>query len=110
MNGMLYKLEVFVPESHFDPVCQALWSADAGHIGRYDHCLSWSKVNSCWRSLEGTNPYHGEIGQTTWAEEYKIEVCCTGEQLSTVLQAVKEAHPYEEPVICVLPMADSGLR
>ena len=109
MDATLYKLEIFVPESHFEPVCQALWASDAGHIGQYDHCLSWSKVNSCWRSLEGSHPVHGEIGSETWAEDYKVEVCCTAAQLKAVLCSVKEAHPYEEPVINVLPMAGSGL-
>ena len=52
----VYKLEIFLPEDHFDPICQALWSVDAGHIGQYDRCLSWSRVNSCWRPLAGTDP------------------------------------------------------
>ena len=38
------KLEIFLPEDHFDPICQALWSVDAGHIGQYDRCLSWSRA------------------------------------------------------------------
>ena len=49
MTESVYKLEIFLPEDHFDPICQALWSVDAGHIGQYDRCLSWSRVNSCWR-------------------------------------------------------------
>ena len=59
MTESVYKLEIFLPEESFDPVCRALWSADAGHIGRYDRCLSWSRVHSCWRPLEGTDPYLG---------------------------------------------------
>ena len=51
MECALYKLEIFVPESHFEAVCRALWDQDAGHIGNYDRCLSWSRVNSCWRPL-----------------------------------------------------------
>ena len=59
MTESVYKLEIFLPEDHFDPICQALWSVDAGHIGQYDRCLSWSRVNSCWRPLAGTDPYLG---------------------------------------------------
>ena len=40
------KLEIFVPESHLEAVRQALASVDAGHIGQYDGCLSWSPVTS----------------------------------------------------------------
>ena len=95
MTESVYKLEIFLPEESFDPVCRALWSADAGHIGRYDRCLSWSRVHSCWRPLEGTDPYLGRPGQLYRAEE--------------TLAAVKAAHPYEEPVINVLPLYKTGL-
>lgn len=106
---MLYKLEIFVPESHFPAVRDALWAAGAGHIGAYDRCMSWSGVQSCWRALEGTSPYHGAVGELTQAQEIKIETCCRGEQLTGVLSAVRAAHPYEEPVINVLPLCATGL-
>lgn len=109
MDIKYYKLEIFAPESHFETVRQALWAADAGHIGNYDHCLSWSPVNSCWRSLEGTTPFNGTVGELTQAKEIKIEVCCQAEKLEQVLAAVKRAHPYEEPGINVIPMMGTGL-
>ena len=34
MEHRFYKLEIFVPEDYFAAVRQALWSVDAGHIGR----------------------------------------------------------------------------
>ena len=105
----LYKLEIFLPESHFESVRQALWSVDAGHIGQYDRCLSWSRVQSCWRPLEGADPYHGTPGELSQAEEIKIEVCCQAAQLAETLKAVKAAHPYEEPIINVLPLLATGL-
>ena len=80
MEYSLYKLEIFVPPEAFAPVRQALFSVDAGHIGNYDRCLSWSPVKSCWWPLEGT------------------------------LQAIRAAHPYEEPVINVLPLLATGLE
>ncbi len=106
---MTFKLEIFVPESHFEPVRQALWEADAGHLGRYDRCLSWSRVHSCWRPLEGASPWEGTPGVLSREEEVKIEVCCREECLEQTLAAVKAAHPYEEPVINVLPLAATGL-
>ena len=105
----LCKLEIFVPESHFSAVRQALWQADGGHIGRYDRCLSWSEVNSCWRPLEGTHPYDGVPGELSQAREIKLEVCCKAEELKGTLEAVKAAHPSEEPVINVLPLLGTGL-
>ena len=105
----LYKLEIFLPESHFETVRQALWSVDAGHIGAYDRCLSWSRVQSCWRPLDGATPYDGTPGELSQADEIKIEVCCRGERLAETLAAIKAAHPYEEPVINVLPLMGTGL-
>ena len=109
MECALYKLEIFVPESHFEAVRRALWEQDAGHIGNYDRCLSWSRVNSCWRPLEGTAPYDGVPGELSQATELKIEVCCKGSRLADTLAAVKKAHPYEEPVINVIPLYRTGL-
>ncbi len=103
------KLEIFLPESHLEAVCRALWSADAGHIGAYDRCLSWSRVHSCWRPLEGTSPFLGTPGELYRAEEVKVEVCCLHERLGETLEAVRRAHPYEEPVINVIPLAATGL-
>ena len=103
------KLEIFLPPSHLEAVQAALRQADAGHIGRYDSCLSYHPVTSCWRPLEGTDPYLGRPGQLCRAEEIKIEVCCPAARLDKTLAAVKAAHPYEEPVINVLPLYKTGL-
>ena len=78
MEHRFYKLEIFVPEDYFAAVRQALWSVDAGHIGEYDRCLSWSRVNSCWRPLEGADPFEGIPGELSQEQELKIEVCCRG--------------------------------
>ncbi|MEA4933515.1 MAG: cytochrome C biogenesis protein [Lawsonibacter sp.] len=109
MEAAVYKLEIFVPERHLDRIFQALWSVDAGHIGKYDRCLSWSRVSSCWRPLEGADPYDGVVGQLFQREEIKVEVCCWAQRLEETLNAVKTAHPYEEPVINVLPLKKTGL-
>ena len=103
------KLEIFLPESHLQALRAALQSVDAGHLGTYDSCLSYSRVTSCWRPLEGTAPYDGVPGELSQAAELKIEVCCKGSCLADTLAAVKKAHPYEEPVIYVLPLAGTGL-
>ena len=94
------KLEIYLPESHLEAVQQALWSVDAGHIGRYDCCLSYSPVIGAWRPLAGTAPYLGRMGEVCHAPELKVEV---------TLAAVKRAHPYEEPVINVIPLYRTGL-
>ena len=103
------KLEIFIPESHLRALQQALADVDAGHIGKYDCCLSYSPVTSCWRPLEGTSPYLGRAGELSTEPELKVEVTCRTERLEETLRAVRAVHPYEEPVINAIPLLSTGL-
>jgi hypothetical protein len=100
----MVKLEIFIPCTHLEPLREALRSAGAGAMGNYDSALSYSLVKGCWRPLPGANPYDGEIGVLAEADEYKVEVCCPKQNLKQALEAVKAVHPYETPVINVIPL------
>ena len=102
------KMEIFLPETHLGLLQTALQEVDAGHIGHYDCCLSYSRVTSCWRPLEGTSPYLGRAGELSTEPELKVEVICRTERVVETLEAVKRVHPYEEPVINVLPLYRTG--
>ncbi len=104
MEYQYCKLEVFIPETHLPALQKALQAADAGHIGNYDCCLSYSRVNSCWRPLEGAMPYLGTQGEISSEPELKVEAVCRTEQVEKTIEAIKEIHPYEEPVIHVIPL------
>lgn len=98
------KLEIFIPETHLAILQTALQAVDAGHIGNYDCCLSYSPVIGCWRPLEGTSPYLGSVGEISSKPELKVEVTCRTEQVDETVEAVKKVHPYEELVINVIPL------
>lgn len=98
------KLEIFLPETHLTALQKALQAVDAGHIGSYDCCLSYSRVTGCWRPLEGASPYLGEVGEISAEPELKVEVTCLTERVDATVDAVKAVHPYEEPVINVIPL------
>ncbi len=98
------KLEIFIPATHFEKLQRTLQEVDAGHIGTYDSCLSYSQVLSCWRPLEGTHPYLGIVGEVSTEPELKVEVTCLAEKVDLTVEAVKKVHPYEEPVIQVIPL------
>ena len=102
------KLEIYIPESHFTALQKALQSADAGHIGNYDCCLSYSRVRGTWRPLQGARPYIGEEGIVSEAEELKVEVNVRKVKLASTLRAIRSVHPYEEPVINVIPLYAFG--
>ena len=110
------KLEIFIPETHLKALQKALQEVDAGHIGNYDSCMSYSPVTGCWRPLEGSSPFIGKCGTISTEPELKAEVTCRTERLEETLaaikktlRAIKEVHPYEEPVINVIPLYRTGM-
>lgn len=103
------KIEIFIPATHFEALQKALQEVDAGHVGVYDSCLSFSEVKGCWRPLEGSSPYNGEIGKLTYGSEYKVEVLCRADQADRTVAAIRKVHPYEVPVINVIPLWKTGL-
>ena len=109
MNVSFCKLEIFIPETHLEALQTALQSVDAGHIGNYDSCLSYSRVMGTWRPLPGTAPYIGEEGKISCEPELKVEVTIRAERLEETIRAVRSVHPYEEPVINAIPLWGTGL-
>lgn len=105
-----YKLEIFIPEAHFSKLRDALQSVDAGHIGNYDCCLSYSKVIGTWRPLAGTAPFIGKENEISEEEELKVEVTVREDILDETLKAIKAVHLYEEPVINVIELYRTGLQ
>ncbi|MCC8025891.1 MAG: cytochrome C biogenesis protein [Clostridium sp.] len=103
------KLEIFIPETHLGQLQEAMQKVDAGHIGAYDCCMSFSPVTGCWRPLEGSQPYVGAWGNISMEPELKVELTCLRERVKETVAAVKEVHPYEEPVINVIPLFMTGM-
>lgn len=105
MNNFVYcKVEIFIPETHLSKLQEALQGVDAGHIGNYDSCLSFSKVTGCWRPLNGSRPYIGEENTISSEPELKVEVTCLYNNVDITIDAIKRIHPYEVPVINVIPL------
>lgn len=106
MNLKKLKLETYIPETHLIQLRDALCDEGAGKIGNYDSCMSYSRVSGTWRPLEGANPYNGRVGEISEGEEIKVEVVIRAEQAHDVVEAVRRVHPYEEPVINLIPLLD----
>ena len=104
MDFKYCKLEIFIPEENFPELQKASQSVDAGHIGNYDSCVSCSRLTSYWRPLEGTDPYIGKAGEISCEPEIKAEVTVFKEKVDETIEAIKKVHPYEEPVINVIPI------
>jgi uncharacterized protein (TIGR00730 family) len=102
------KIEIYIPKTHLALLQDTLRSADAGHIGNYDSCLSFSEATGCWRALPGSSPYEGEFNTICEAVEYKVEVICLKSRAEETIRAIKEIHPYEVPVINAIPLFKTG--
>ena len=102
----MYKLCVYVPETHLEMVKHALFAAGAGRIGNYDSCCWQVAGQGQFRPLAGSAPYLGQTGQVETVLEYKVELVCADELIAAAVAALKQAHPYEEPAYQVWQLAD----
>ena len=92
----LLKLVTFVPKSHKDQVCHALYNAGAGHIGAYSHCSFQIEGKGSFKPNNHSNPYVGKVGKLEEVEEVRLELILPKHTIKQVIHALKQAHPYEE--------------
>lgn len=102
----MYKLVFFVPDKSLEAVKQALFAAGAGRQGNYQQC--------CWQTLgrgqfcpvDGANPAIGEVGQLEQLDEWRVEMICDAEHIRAAVEALLNAHPYEEVAYDLLQLVD----
>ncbi|SDU42362.1 Nif3-like dinuclear metal center hexameric protein [Gordonia westfalica] len=104
----LDKWVVMVPEGNVEQVSEAMFAAGAGAIGDYRDC-SWTVVGTGqFEAREDATPTIGEIGTRTHVDEARVEMVAARSIRGSVLAALRNAHPYEEPAFDVFELADLG--
>jgi dinuclear metal center YbgI/SA1388 family protein len=103
------KVVVFAPSASRAEVVAAAFAAGAGRIGAYEGCSFSSAGLGTFFGTEGANPAVGQAGRHETVRERRIEVLCPGDRLAAVVEAIRAAHPYEEPAIDVYPLHPQGL-
>jgi hypothetical protein len=98
------KIEVYLPREFVIPVRDALHAVGAGRVGQYDHCVSVTEVSGYWRPLDGAHPYAGARGEISAGMECKLEVLCPAPLALDAVRAIRRVHPYEEPIVNVIPL------
>ena len=93
----IYELVVYVPATHSEKVKSALFAAGAGKLGNYDCCCFSVPGTGEFRPLAGSRPFAGRAGVAAKVPEVRLEMICREEVLRGVLDALKQAHPYETP-------------
>ena len=104
MKNEIVKIVVFVPKTHGDAVRKALGDSGAGIIGDYHHCSISTEGVGRFIPGENADPYIGKVGVAEQVIEERIETPCNKSDLKEIIQAVKKAHPYEQPVIEIYPL------
>jgi dinuclear metal center YbgI/SA1388 family protein len=97
-ENRLLKLVTFVPEAYTEQVRQSLFLAGAGSIRAYDNCSFNISGEGTFQATAGTNPFVGEQGKLHTEKETRIEVIVKKELKNSVISALLNTHPYEEPV------------
>lgn len=93
------KIVVYVPAESADAIREVMTRCGCGHIGNYDSCSFSVKGTGRFRPLKGAHPAIGEVDQLEVVEEERIESICEHSRIEEIAHAIREAHPYEEPVI-----------
>lgn len=106
MEIKFVKIEVLLPEAYIEQVRNELNRLGVLTVGNYDHVVSYTITNGYWRPLENAVPYDGKIGEIAFGSECKMEFRCHYSKIEEVKIVINRIHPYEEPIIHVIPLLD----
>lgn len=98
------KIVTFVPIADADKVREAIGSAGAGQIGEYSFC-SYSVIGKGrFVPSDKANPHIGVANELETVDEERIEVVCEKTKAKAVIEAMRQAHPYEEVAFDIYPL------
>jgi len=92
-----FKLIFFVPVENAKKVKDAIFKSGAGKMGNYSHCSFETEGLGQFMPLSGSQPHIGTQKKVSIVKELKVELLCTENQIKSAIEALIEAHPYEEP-------------
>lgn len=103
-NTLLKKLEFFVPKENTAEVLNALHAAGAGEVGKYDECSFRTEGTGTFKPGDEANPHIGEQNKKEEVAEHKVEVLLPAHRQGAVMNALFQAHPYEEVAHFIFPL------
>jgi dinuclear metal center YbgI/SA1388 family protein len=106
--GERVKLVTFVPAEATAKVLDAIAGARGGVIGEYTHCSFRVRGTGTFLPSDRARPVVGERGELNEVEEDRLEVVVPSESIRGAIEAMVDAHPYEEVAYDVYPLASGG--
>ncbi|CRK22997.1 hypothetical protein BN1723_012855 [Verticillium longisporum] len=105
-----FKLIFFVPPFALEKCKAAVFAAGAGRYpgpGNYTECCWTTMGTGQFRPGDSARPHIGAVGQLEEVEEVRVETLCNGDStVKKAVDALKVAHPYEEPAYEVYRLED----
>lgn len=101
---------VHVPRTHTATVIDAMTAAGAGNLGGYERCAFVGAGEGTFTPLEDAQPYLGRAHEVETVDEHRIEMVASPRRRAAVAEAVRSAHPYEEPSLSVVETATPSRR
>lgn len=92
------------PPGAVEKVLDAISAAGGGIIGHYTHCAYTNPGLGRFKPSAEANPHVGAKEQINAVDEVRIETFCERRVAKAVVAAIRRAHPYEEPVIYLIPL------
>jgi hypothetical protein len=99
-----HKLVWFVPAEALEQTRDAVFRAGAGRIGEYERCSWYAQGEGTFLGGEASDPAIGERGREQRVAELRVETVVPAERARAVVEALVEAHPYEEVAYDLYPM------
>lgn len=104
----LDKHVVLVPAADAGRVVDAMAGAGAGAVGDYARCAWTTTGEGTFEPRPGASPAVGSVGERVVVVEARVEMVAPRARRSAVVDAMRAAHPYEEPAFDVLELASTA--
>lgn len=104
MNFTRVKIATTAPINEADKIREVFGKAGAGKVGEYTFCSFSFRGQGRFKPSKDADPHVGEPGKSEVVDEEQIEVVCDRANAKQVIAALRAAHPYEEPVIDIVPL------
>ncbi len=103
-SASLDVLVTYIPVGQSSALIDALAAAGAGAIGDYTACAWESDGVGQFLPGPGAHPTIGSVGEVTRVPETRIEMVLPRSRRQDVLEALRAAHPYEEPAFSFIEL------
>ncbi len=90
-----YKLVIYLPVEYEQKVLASLFETKAGRIGAYTSCSFRNNGRATFRPGSLSKPFIGKPDDISHADEIRLETVVQKDDLESVIEHVRESHPYE---------------